>query len=49
MRSSIRPVAMGSSAEQGSSISTTSGSTAMRAGDAQPLLLAAGQGEARLA
>src|SRR6267154_2804366 len=40
--SSMRCVAMGSSAEQGSSISSTSGSFAS-ARDAEPLLLAAGQ------
>ena len=35
----MRAVAMGSSAEHGSSIRITSGFTAKRAGDAEPLLL----------
>ena len=47
--SSIRRVDVGSSAEQGSSISSTSGSDGQRPGDAQPLLLAAGERAARLA
>ena len=41
IRSSIFPVEIGSSAEQGSSIRITSGSTAIAAGDAESLLLAA--------
>ena len=48
IRSSMRAVAIGSSAEHGSSISTTSGSTAIGAGDAEPLLLATGQAHGRL-
>ncbi len=43
MVSSIRRVEVGSSAEHGSSISSTSGRDRQRPGDAQPLLLAAGQ------
>ena len=43
----MRAVAIGSSAEHGSSIRITSGSTAMRPGDAQPLLLPARQAERR--
>ena len=38
-------VAIGSSAEAGSSISSTSGSIGERARDAEPLLLAAGEAE----
>ena len=41
-------VAIGSSAEHGSSIRITSGSTAMRPGDAEPLLLAARKRERAL-
>ena len=47
--SSITRVEVGSSAEHGSSISSTRGRTASDAGDAQPLLLAAGQRAAGLA
>ncbi len=43
--SSIFEVEMGSRALVGSSISSTSGSTAKRAGDAQALLLAAGKAQ----
>ena len=44
----MRAVAIGSSAEHGSSIRITSGSHGDGAGDAQPLLLAAGHAERRL-
>ena len=44
-----RCVAIGSSADAGSSISSTSGSTRERARDAQPLLLPAGERERRSA
>ncbi len=47
--SSIRRVEVGSSAEQGSSISSTSGAHGQRAGDAEPLLLAARERAAGLA
>ena len=49
MVSSIRRVEVGSSAEQGSSISSTSRPHRQRAGDAEPLLLAAGERAAGLA
>ena len=44
----MRAVAIGSRAEQGSSISTTSGSTAIGPGDAEPLLLPTGEAHGRL-
>ena len=47
IRSSMRAVAMGSSAEHGSSIRITSGSRGDGPGDAQALLLAAGQADGR--
>ena len=48
IRSSILPVAIGSRAEQGSSISSTSGSAAIARAMHKPLLLAARQAQAAL-